>query len=438
MSSMADNRGSLENALSWTMGSLLLVVLLMLLGIAAWIGRESAIQFALSRLHHDAEAILSSMDMTQHKVVRSLPPIYTQPLSGHYYMVQFGDGKRLVSRSLWDQQLVTPDKPPAQPRYWLAPGPQGQHLLIWQANYEKEGQKFSIAIAEDVAPLLTAIWHFLWIGVAASLAAVLLILLLQRLAIRRSFTRLDTIRQDVRAVRQGLRTQISDDVPAEVRPLVQEFNQLLQAWKQHQERSRNAVGNLAHALKAPLNLIYRHGEKQGETVLTEQAQQMQQLIERELKRARITGRAAIGQHFCPEQDLHDLAETVKALHHRKPLQIDLDIDAPQCIALDQNDMLELAGNLLDNAAKWAQHRIRLQLKTNSELFLSLEDDGPGIDPELREALLARGQRLDENQPGHGLGLAIVNDITGLYGGTMQLDESSDFKGLRVTIILPLS
>ncbi|WP_294058905.1 ATP-binding protein, partial [Thiolapillus sp.] len=101
-------------------------------------------------------------------------------------------------------------------------------------------------------------------------------------------------------------------------------------------------------------------------------------------------------------------------------------------------MLELAGNLLDNAAKWAQHRIRLQLKTNSELFLSLEDDGPGIDPELREALLARGQRLDENQPGHGLGLAIVNDITGLYGGTMQLDESSDFKGLRVTIILPLS
>ncbi len=419
------------------MGILLLGVLLALLSIAAWTGRESAIQFAISRLHHDAEAILSSMDVAEQRIVRSLPPIYRQPLSGHYFMVYFDNGEPLASRSLWDQKLVIPDKHPETTRYWLAPGPQNQQLLIWQSTYEKEGQRFSIAIAEDVAPLLLAIKRFLWIGVAASLATVLLMLLVQRLAIRRAFARLDSIRKDLRDIRKGVRTHIGTNAPEEVQPMVTEFNQLLQAWKQHQERSRNALGNLAHALKTPLSMIYRHGEKNGETRLTDQARQMQQLIERELKRARISGRAVVGKHFCPEDDLGDLVDTIQALHHRKPLQIEVDINAPNCLPFDQNDMLELAGNLLDNAAKWASHKLRLRLTSNSKLTFLLEDDGPGIKPHLREALLARGKRLDENQPGHGLGLAIVNDIAQLYGGNMHLDQSPDLKGLRVIVTLPL-
>ncbi|WP_456413025.1 sensor histidine kinase [Thiolapillus sp.] len=428
---------SLEHSLSWMMGILLLGVLLVLLGIAAWIGRESAIQFALSRLHHDAEAILSSMDVTERKITRSLPPIYRQPLSGHYFVVYFDDGAPLVSRSLWDQKLVIPEKHPETTNYWLTPGPQNQQLLFWQSTYEKDGRKLSIAIAEDVAPLLSAIKRFLWIGVAASLAAVLLILLVQRLAIRRAFARLDAIREDLKAVKSGARTQIGTNAPEEVQPMVVEFNQLLQAWKEHQERSRNALGNLAHALKTPLNMIYRHGEKSGEAKLLEQAQQMQQLIERELKRARISSRAVVGKHFCPEEDLGDLVDTIQALHHRKALQIEVDIDAPCSLPFDQNDMLELLGNLLDNAAKWARHKLRLRLTANHKLVLLLEDDGPGIEPHLRKALLARGKRLDENRPGYGLGLAIVNDIAQLYGGDMQLDQSPDLKGLRVIVTLPL-
>lgn len=429
---------SLERSLIWRMSGLLLVVLFVLLGIAAWIGRESAIQFALSRLHHDAEAILGGMDMTQREVVRSLPPIYTQPLSGHYYLVRFDDGARLPSRSLWDQDLAIPEQQPKTATYWLARGPQKQQLLIWQNSYEKDGRRFSIAIAEDVAPLLSAIQRFLWIGVIASLAAVLLMLLVQRLAIRRAFARLDAIRDDVRAVREGLRSELEEDVPAEVLPMVVEFNQLLHAWGKHQERSRNALGNLAHALKGPLSMISRHGEKNGDPRLQDQARRMRQLIEQELKRARITGRAMVGKHFRPGEDLTDLVDTVTALHHAKPLRITRVVDAPDTLPFDQNDMLELLGNLLDNAAKWARREIRLRLSTNGELLLVLEDDGPGIEPGLREDLLARGKRLDENQPGHGLGLAIANDIARLYSGQIRLEQSAGLGGLRVVVTLPLT
>jgi signal transduction histidine kinase len=421
------------------MAGLLLLVLLVLLGIAAWIGREAAIQFALSRLHHDAEAIITSIDIDTRQITAPVTPIYRQPLSGHYYLVRFEDGSELRSRSLWDEPFQIPDAVPGRPRFWLTPGPGEQRLLIWQQHIEKGGKGFFIAIAEDVAPLLTAIGRFLWIGVIASLVLVLLLLLAQRWLIRRAFSRLDPIREDLRAIRNGDRDQISSNVPAEVRPVVKEFNQLLQTWKQHHERAHNAVGNLAHALKTPLQLILSESRKQKAPAIEAQGKRMQSLIERELKRARITGRSMAGRHFSPKTDLEALMETMAVLHQHKGLQFTTSIDAPDRLPLDQNDLMELAGNLLDNAAKWAQTRVRTQLKTSgNRVTLVIEDDGPGIDANQRPGLLERGNRLDENRPGHGLGLAIVNDIVTLYQGEIELDTSPELAGLRVVVTLPLN
>ncbi len=429
---------SLERDLGRLLSALLLVVLLVLLAIAAWIGRESAIQFALSRLHHDAEAIVSNLDVEARRITGTLSPIYRQPLSGHYYLVRFGDGTELRSRSLWDEPFDVPARPAVRPRYWLAEGPQEQRLLIWERSFEKDGRIFTIAIAEDVAPLLSAIWRFVWIGVLASVGAVLLMLLAQRWLIRRAFARFDRIREEVREVRQGSREEVGTDVPAEVLPVVQEFNQLLRAWRAHQERSRNAVGNLAHALKIPLQLIMAEGAQRHDDRVAEQARRMQELIEQELKRARLTGRAAVGRHFSPKEDLEALVETMVTLYHRKALQIETDIQAPSRLQLDQGDLMELAGNLLDNAAKWARERLRIELRSNgSDLELVIEDDGPGIEEPQRRELLQRGSRLDENRPGHGLGLAIVSDIVALYQGSIRLGESSRLGGLRVEVALPL-
>ena len=438
MSSVADRPVSLEKGLSRLLAGLLLLVLLVLLAIAAWIGRESAIQFALSRLHHDAEAIISRLDPKTKAIQGSLSPIYDQPLSGHYYLVRFDDGTELRSRSLWDEPFEVQWVHSEHPRYWLVAGPLEQKLLIWQRSFEKHGKGFSIAIAEDVAPLLSAIWRFLWIGIIASVAAVLLMMLMQRRLIRRTFSRLDRIREELKEVRHGNREEVSTDVPSEVAPVVQEFNQLLLAWRQHQDRSRNAVGNLAHALKTPLQLILAEGSQKGDQVLVEQAQRMQGLIEQELKRARLTGKAAVGQHLSPKEDLDALVETMVTLHHHKRLHIQTEIDAPPHVQLDQGDLLELVGNLLDNAAKWARKRVRLRLKANhASVQVVIEDDGPGIEESKRARLLERGSRLDENSPGHGLGLAIVSDIVSLYEGSITLDRSTTLGGLKVVVMIPL-
>jgi len=317
-------------------------------------------------------------------------------------------------------------------------GPQTQKLLVWQGNFQKNGEELLLVIAEDVAPLLVAIRGYLWTGVIAALSAVLLVLALQRAILRRAFARLDRTRREVRQVREGRLQRLSIEVPAEVRPLVEEFNQLLDAWREHQARSRNALGNLAHAIKTPLQLILRQAAANGDDQLQEMADRIQQRLEQELRRARIIGPAGAGQHFRPHDDLQDLIATIQTLHRDRDLQIDLNIDAPDALPLEQADLLELLGNLLDNAAKWAQHRIRLDfwLERNT-LHISLEDDGPGIPPEERTQILARGHRLDENMPGHGLGLTIASEIVTCYHGRLELDQSSELGGLRVSITLPL-
>ncbi len=348
--------------------------------------------------------------------------------------MEFDDGERLRSRSLWDESLDVADVAGSTPRYWLVPGPGKQQLLVWKRRFEKDGTRFTIAIAEDVAPLLSSVWRFVWIGVIASVAAIVLMLLTQQWFIRRAFQRFDLIREQVRAIRQGRRERVDDSVPAEVLPLVEELNQLLVAWRQHQERSRNAVGNLAHALKTPLQLILSNAERAACPMLKEQAHEMQRLVERELKRARLTGKAAVGQHFSPEEDIQSLAETMSRLYDDKGLSIETHIQGPRLLRFDQSDFMELTGNLMDNAAKWARSRVELDFFADAEhLRLTIEDDGPGVEKHKCQELLERGNRADEHRPGHGLGLAIVNEIVDLYGGRIQLDRSSRLGGLRVVV-----
>ncbi len=438
MSSTSDRPRSLERQLGLTLGLLLALVLSILLGLSAWLARETALQFALSRLEHDAEAMLGAIDLEQHRLDQPMPPIYRQPLSGHYYTLRFPDGQELKSRSQWNLRLLIPHPEHPHGSWWLEDGPQAQQLLVWQGRFRKNGQELLLVVAEDVAPLLTAIRGYLWAGVLAALSAVLLVLALQRAILRRAFARLDRTRREIRQVREGRLQRLGTEVPAEVRPLVEEFNHLLEAWREHQARSRNAVGNLAHALKTPLQLILRQAETSGDSQLQAAASRMQHRLEQELRRARIIGPAGAGQHFRPHDDGRDLVDTIQTLYRDRALQIDVDIRTPDTLPFEQTDLIELLGNLLDNAAKWARHRIRLTLELDQGcLHITIDDDGPGIPPQERDQILARGHRLDENRPGHGLGLAIASEITACYHGQLQLEQAPELGGLRVSIELPL-
>ena len=226
-------------------------------------------------------------------------------------------------------------------------------------------------------------------------------------------------------------------MPTEITPLVTDFNQLLTGWRGYLARSRHAAGNLAHALKTPLSLILQQGRKHDDQYLVKQAERMRDLIDRELNRARIAGSALAGRRFRPATDIAELADVIRQLHRDRQLDLQLVIDAEDQLPLDQQDMLELVGNLLENAAKWARHRIRLTLGTGDGMRLVIEDDGPGINRDSRSLILTRGTRLDESEEGHGIGLSIVQEIIELYGGSIDLGESDELGGLRVTVELPL-
>jgi signal transduction histidine kinase len=440
MSSVASDgpgRGSLERSLQWALGILVLAVLLSLTAAGAWILLQGLEQFAASRLSHDAEALIAGIPAQGLEIERPLPPVYSQPFSGHYYLVRLADGRAIRSRSLWDYPFEVASLAPGESRLDLRSGPQGQRLLLWQSGYQRPDTTFTVAVAEDLNPLLRALARFLYLGVGLSLLGALVLLSVQRWVLRRAFRQIDAVRSDLRCLTAGEITRLREDVPAEMRPLVGEMNLLIAAWRAHLERSRAALGNLAHALKSPLALLLQLPESEAGAAAREQAVRMRTLVERELKRARFAGGGTPARHFRPREDGADLVGTLGTLYADRGLDMATDVRAPAHLPFDQEDMLELLGNLLDNAAKWAGGRVRLTLTAADTLRILVEDDGPGVEPAEAESLLSRGTRLDETTPGHGLGLSIVGDIVRLYQGELAFARSETLGGLAVRVELPI-
>jgi len=228
-------------------------------------------------------------------------------------------------------------------------------------------------------------------------------------------------------------------VPAEIRPLVEEVNRLLMVLQQRLLRSRNAMGNLSHALKTPLTLMFQILERKQDdedcVQMLEQAQRIEGNINRELSRARMAGQSPGGIWLKPEQDVHDLASTLEAVY-KQHIRIELQMAEITGIAADREDMMELVGNLLDNACKWANGRVIFNMSQPSGLHIVIEDDGPGMESEELQLVTSRGVRMDETKQGHGLGLAIVREIVDAYGGRLELGQSDVLGGLKVTVSFP--
>lgn len=408
--------------------------------------RSLAETYILARLEHDAEALLAAVWINPRGLPRlregRITPVYQQPLSGHYFVVRFADGSRLRSRSLWDEDLEVSAMAPGQVASRLVSGPGDQQLLVRTAGYEKGGLRFTLSVGEDLAPMAAAINRFQILVLGVLGLALLAIVLIQRYLLRRGFRSFERVQDEVRQVSAGRLSQLNEPGPLEIQPLTAEVNRLLARMQQRLQRSRLALGNLAHALKGPLSLMTRDldtlpmpdGDRKR---LTGQLERVGVLVERELKRARLAGEGG-GRQFVPKRDVPELLDVLRQMYRQRDIEI-VSGDLPDTVLpLDQEDMLELLGNLLDNACKWARRRVDLQMSLGDELAISVSDDGPGIAEEEREALLRRGGRLDEQEPGHGLGLAIVRDLVDAYHGTLDLGKSASLGGLSVRISLPLA
>lgn len=420
----------------------LVVALILLAGVALVTVNYSLRQltegFVLTRLEHDIDYLLTLLrfDARRHLSLaeEQLQPVFRQPYSGHYYTVLAGD-QVLRSRSLWDAELALP--PPDGRRVLNLPGPAGQQLLVLERRVTRQGQPLRIAVAEDFTPLAQGVRELLLELVLLTLVVLSVLGAGQYLIVRRGLWPLRRVGEDIRRLGRGEIRQLDMRTPLEIRPLVDEINHLLATLEQRLQRSRHALGNLAHALKTPLAVLTQiadrlPGDAGGQ--VAGQTERIRQLVDRELKRARIAGPASPGQRVLLAAEVDDLAATLQRIYRDKPLDLQIRIDATEVFKGDRDDLLELLGNLLDNACQWARGVVRLSIAEGDRLVI--EDDGPGCPPAELERLTRRGQRLDEQRRGHGLGLAIVADIVEQYAGALSFDRSPELGGLRVTVSLP--
>ncbi len=433
---------SIQRRLSLGLISVMVIVGLVLAQTSLWLFEMGLQRYLEAGLRNDSENLLVALVRGPQGLQldeRRLSPAYQRPFSGHYFHIDFADS-HWRSRSLWDQELPLLDHPGLHSNLQL--GPEGQQLLVLRADYRRWGQSISISVAQDYTPVRESFQRMRQVGLGLGLTGLLLILVLQRVTVRRALRPLENAREQIAQLQQGRRSQLDAQVPRELEPLVAQINHLLAHTEDSLKRSRNALGNLGHALKTPLAVLLSLASSEKldahpelRTLLREQLEQVQQRLNRELNHARLAGDALPGAQFDCAAELPGLLATLSMIHGE---HLHLSYTAPAGLLLpwDREDVLELLGNLLDNACKWADAEVRLSVVETPEGFvLAVEDDGPGIPEAQRDQVFSRGARLDEQTDGHGLGLGIVRDIVEAWGGELVLQES-EWGGLKVVVELP--
>ncbi|MDD2761604.1 MAG: sensor histidine kinase [Methylomonas sp.] len=413
---------------------------------ADWVIRSVAEKQMANRLMDDSYSLMETLAGRDDDSVGfnsfHVSSVYNRPMSGHYYLVKV-DALAYSSPSLSDFPLEVSPIGPFQSRLYHLDGPEGRPLLVFGTGLVKFGHRINISVAED----LSAVDHDITAIRVAYMALTLVVLVcaiaLQRWDISRATRPLLDVGSELERVAMGHQDHIAPDVPVEIQPLVLEINRLLLLVERRLQQSRTAIGNLAHALKTPIAMLFKVAEHPAFDAYPELQRQMHaqnavihRCIERELKRARIAGNRQSSTVFNPRREAAYLVRVLENIYGNKVL--DIVMEAPDAdVHFDREDMLELLGNLLDNACKWAEQRVRLAIAGTDTLTVEVADDGPGCSEADCDALTQRGLRLDESVQGHGLGLAIVADIVDVYHGELRIGRCPDLGGLLVEVSLPL-
>ncbi|MCM2973385.1 ATP-binding protein [Larsenimonas suaedae] len=316
---------------------------------------------------------------------------------------------------------------------------QGRHLLAWRERGEVDGQPVTVLVAEDFAQVEHGLARLhRWVGVIAVLVSVVL-LGLSLLAVQRSLRPLDALARQLAALRRGEREALSLKTVSELDGVVGQLNEFVEEQRYRQARSRELLANLSHGLKTPLAAIIQALQSSKPLSDTRRSQILHRLhaideqLTNELKRSRIAGQATGQRRLCTE-DLEAMQALLATLYPAIELRFEPEISALTHLPLERQDAMELLGIVLDNAAKWA--RTRVVVSSDRPECVIIDDDGPGVPAYQRALLGTRGTRLDEQRPGHGLGLSILRQMVERYRGEVRFD-ASPLGGLRVTLHLLL-
>lgn len=447
---------SLQQRLSLGLVALLMVFGIALMQLTVWLVDEGLRRYLSAEMEQESQTLLRALVRDQDDFVldeKRLSASYSRPFSGHYFLVQLEEST-LRSRSLWDHGLSAP------PLTGLAPGlitgPNKEQLLVFRGDYRRFSQPIQIVVARNYSPVVNAFKKVQMVGAGIGIGALLLLVLLQRMLVKRALKPLRHVQGQIAQLQDGAREQLDVSSVEELTPLVDQINRLLTHTEDTLNRSRRALGNLGHALKTPLAVLISLSNRRELLAHPELHQQlhtqlahMQERISRELTRARLAGDALPGAYFDSARELPDLCSTLVHIHGAH-LAVNWTAEPGLRLPWDREDMLELIGNLLDNACKWASSRVDVSITRRADgaphgdefghgpgYEICVEDDGPGISIDQRDALMARGARGDERVSGHGLGFSIVRDIVEHCRGDIALGDSA-LGGLKVSVRLPLN
>jgi signal transduction histidine kinase len=404
------------------------------------------------QLDNYVNAIIGTMSVAGVQEVRigdlGEPLLFGSIFSGWYWQISRGGEIIGTSPSLGPEVLTIPPDAPAPDDQGLVrftgAGPTGEVIraIATEISVPALGTLGFIvtgnatALAAEIATFRTSV--ILTLGVFG-----LALILSTFIQIRWGLRPLDRVRRGLADLRSGKASRLGGHYPAEIDPLKHELNALLESNQQVIERARTQVGNLAHALKTPLSVItneVRANRSPLADKVCEQAELMRRQITHYLDRARIAARSdVIGAITEVEPVVARLARAMNRIYGDKGITVTADVPVETRFKGEQQDLEEIIGNLADNACKWAKSLVHIgvdvDIGTQCKLKINIDDDGPGLAPEQRQAATKRGRRLDESKPGSGLGLSIVTDLVGLYGGTFALDTAPT-GGLRAAIVLP--
>ncbi len=369
---------------------------------------------------------------------------YIEPYSGEYWQID-GSGTSLKSNSLWDRSLKLEGTPASEDtRFENSDQYAGEPLRIAERAVVLPGstQLFRFRVAYARAPLDEQIRTSRRIITRSFLVLGAGLIILAGLQIIYGLWPLRKLRTAIAAMRSGEQQRIEGQMPREVAGVVDELNALADHNEKQAEEARRHAGNLAHALKTPLTVIVNAATAQDPdlaALVRRESATMRRHVDHHLARARAVGRRAQSQARAAVWPSVEAVE--RAVSRIYPdARLDADGDEKVTVRMERQDLDEILGNLVENAAKYGGGSVFVTvLPASAEEGMAriiVEDDGAGIAEEDRARLFQRGERLDTEKPGTGLGLAIVRDVVELYGGTVALGESEDLGGLAVTLRLP--
>jgi len=425
------------------------------LSLSAFFNHAATARFN-DELSNTVDGLLAGASVEAGQVIAPISddPRTLRAYSGDYWEIATpgGTGLRALarSRSLWDRALPSPPggetalaKAQGKALFYDSAGPLGQPLRVaaLQGRLPDLAAPLVFMAAEDRSPVNRDVRKF-----ATTIAAALVLLGAGLIAavfiqVRVGLAPLFALRREVAAMRTGQSDRVVGDYPSELEPLASELNALMAHNQEVVERQRTHVGNLAHALKTPLSVLLTEARqrpgKLGEVVIR-QAEAMGHQVDHHLRRARAAARAqGQGERTAVAPVLEELSRTLEKIFRDKGLSVDWRCPDDLCFLGERQDLLEVAGNVLENACKWCIGRVRVQARALSarQFSLIVEDDGAGLAADQRHEVLRRGARLDESAPGSGLGLAIVDELVRAYGGSVTL-SASDMGGLMLELVLP--